>query len=83
MIVLAADWQITGSSRVGRKGFGVNFGTPPTPEMIIDRPSIVLVTAVGSLASPWTKVKFSCGAERADKREVSFDGVRTTRDAIN
>lgn len=75
---LVADWQITGSSSVGRKGFGVNFGTPPTPEMIIDRPSKVLVTAAGSLTLPSTIFKFSCGTEFADRRRDSFDGVRTT-----
>lgn len=53
------------------------------PEMIIGRPTSVLVTATGSLTSPWIRVRFSCGVDRADRREVSFDGVRTTGDVIS
>lgn len=40
---------------------------------MIDRPSSVLATVTGPLTSPRIKVKFSCGADRADKRDFNLE----------
>ncbi len=89
-----ASWQIVGSSSVGRKGLGVNTGVPPIPETMKSTavgPAEVVLAVDGKRTLETEKLSFtlpsimvrylaitSAGTERASRRLLSFEALRTT-----